>query len=101
MQSKEDRSMYLGLDLSTQQIKGVVITDDCVVAHTSSVQFDRDLPQYGTTNGTISGSVEGEVSSPVSMWLEALDMLIDKLKTCGVDFGSIVAVSGAAQVSRF
>ena len=101
MQSKEYRPMFLGLDLSTQQIKGVVITDDYVVVHTSSVQFDRDLPHYGTINGTISGSAEGEVFSPVSMWLEALDMLMDKLRISGVDFGSIVAVSGAGQVSEF
>jgi xylulokinase len=92
--------MFLGLDLSTQQLKAVIVTDHFTIAHTSSINFDRDLPEYGTKNGAISGPAEGEVSSPVAMWVKALDMLMDKLRMSGVDFGSITAVSGAGQVGN-
>lgn len=32
------------------------------------------------------------------MWVKALDMLLDKLRVCGVDFSKVVALSGTAQV---
>ncbi len=91
--------LFLGLDLSTQQLKAVLIQDDCSIVHESAVHFDRDLPQYGTVNGAIKGP-DGEVTSPVAMWLDALDLLMARMKQAGVDFASIAAISGAGQVCR-
>ncbi|XP_043286890.1 xylulose kinase isoform X2 [Venturia canescens] len=31
------------------------------------------------------------------MWVKALDMILDKLRVCGVDFSRVVAISGCAQ----
>ena len=90
--------MFLGLDISTQQLKAVVTNEDGKPAHHAAVQFDRDLPHYGTINGAIRGPDQGEVTSPVEMWLEAVDLLLERLRDNGVDFGAIRAVSGAAQV---
>ncbi|KAJ7650293.1 hypothetical protein FB45DRAFT_887503 [Roridomyces roridus] len=89
--------LYLGLDLSTQQLKAVVITDENVVVHESAVHFDNDLPQYGTTNGAIQGPAEGEVTSPVAMWLDAVDLLMQRMKEAGIQFAEIKAISGAGQ----
>ncbi len=94
------KPLFLGLDLSTQQLKGVVIGEDAVIVHESAVHFDRDLPSHGTTNGAIKGPGEGEVTSPVTMWLEAIDLLMERIKAAGVDFGSVVGVAGAGQVSN-
>jgi sugar (pentulose or hexulose) kinase len=33
------------------------------------------------------------------MWLDAIDLLMKRMKEGGVDFASIVAISGAGQVS--
>lgn len=90
-------AQFLGLDLSTQQLKAIVISEDASVLHECAVHFDRDLPRYGTTNGAIAGP-DGEVTSPVVMWLEALDLLMKRMKMAGVNFSAISAISGAGQV---
>jgi len=90
--------LFLGFDLSTQQLKAIVIAEDASIVHESAVHFDRDLPAYGTTNGAIKGPDEGEVTSPVCMWLEAIDLVMQRVKNAGVDLRAIVGISGAGQV---
>ncbi|KAI0046224.1 actin-like ATPase domain-containing protein [Auriscalpium vulgare] len=97
MSASETGPLFLGLDLSTQQLKAIIIAEDSQVVHDVAVGFDRDLPQYGTTNGAIRGPGEGEVASPVAMFVEAMDLLMQRMKDAGVDFGRISAVSGAGQ----
>ncbi|KAJ8589928.1 actin-like ATPase domain-containing protein [Rhizopogon salebrosus TDB-379] len=89
--------LFLGFDLSTQQLKAIVIAEDASIVHESAVHFDRDLPAYGTTNGAIKGPDEGEVTSPVRMWLEAIDLVMQRVKSAGVDLGAIAGISGAGQ----
>ncbi|KAK7056399.1 hypothetical protein VNI00_002953 [Paramarasmius palmivorus] len=89
--------LFLGFDLSTQQLKAVLVNEDTSIAHESAVHFDNDLPSYGTVNGAIKGPDEGEVTSPVAMWLDAFDLLMERMKKAGVDFSSIAAISGAGQ----
>ena len=96
--SMSSSPLFLGLDLSTQQLKAILLADDSAIVHEASVHFDRDLPHYATVNGAITGPASGEVTSPVEMWLEAIDLLFQRLKTDHVDFGAIAAISGAAQV---
>ena len=91
-------ALFLGLDLSTQGLKAVIIAEKTKVVHESAVNFDRELPHYETTNGAIRGPDEGEVTSPVKMWLEAFDLIMEKMKTAGVNLGRIMAVSGDGQV---
>ncbi|KAF9054509.1 D-xylulose kinase [Panaeolus papilionaceus] len=88
---------FLGLDLSTQQIKAVLLDEQSNVVHEAAVNFDRDLPHYGTTSGAIKGPGTGEVTSPVRMFLEAIDLLFQRLKDDGVLFDTIAAISGAGQ----
>ena len=89
--------MFLGFDLSTQQLKAVVLDEHAAVLHESAVHFDTDLPVYRTTSGAIRGN-DGEVTSPVRMWLDAIDLVIHRVKQAGVDLGAIAGISGAAQV---
>ena len=98
MSSASTNPHFLGLDLSTQQIKAVLLDEHSEIVHEAAVHFDRDLPQYGTTNGAIRGPDEGEVTSPVKMWLEAIDLLFQRLKDDGIEFSSIASISGAGQV---
>ncbi|GLB41832.1 putative actin-like ATPase domain-containing protein [Lyophyllum shimeji] len=97
MSSSPAARLFLGLDLSTQQLKAIVIAQDSTLVHESAVHFDNDLPSYGTTNGAIRGPGDGEVTSPVAMWLEAIDLLFDRLKEAGVEVSAIAAIAGAAQ----
>lgn len=93
--------LFLGLDLSTQSLKATVLVKDFKVAHQAVVSFDRDLPHHGTTNGVIQGPDKGEVTSPVPLWLEAVDLLFERLRGAGVEFKAIAAISGAGQVGHF
>ncbi|KAF8275171.1 actin-like ATPase domain-containing protein [Lactarius quietus] len=89
--------LFLGLDLSTQQLKAVLINEKAAVVHNFAVGYDKDLPHYGTTNGATHDPSDGQVTSPVAMWVEALDLILQHMKDAGVDFSRIRAVSGAGQ----
>lgn len=91
--------LFLGLDLSTQQLKALLINEKAAVVHDLAVSYDRDLPHYGTTNGATHGPSDGQITSPVAMWVEGLDLILQRMRDAGVDFGQIRAVSGAGQVS--
>lgn len=72
---------YLGLDLSTQQLKGIVVcSEPSVAAATHSVVCEDhvvfDELQFGTTSGAI---VHGDqVTAPTKMWLRAVDILLER-----------------------
>lgn len=62
------------------------------------VHFDSELPQYKTKDGVYRDpSDNGRIVSPTLMWVEALELLLEKLKKSKLDFGKIVAVSGSGQ----
>ncbi|KAI1796756.1 D-xylulose kinase [Ganoderma leucocontextum] len=92
-----DDPLFLGLDLSTQGLKAVLVDSEGTPVHESSVNFDRDLPSYGTTNGAIRGPDPGEVTSPVRMWLDAYDLIMERMREANVDFLRILGISGDGQ----
>ena len=98
MPNDESSPLFLGLDLSTQGLKAVIIAENTSVVHESTVDFAKDLPQYGIVNGVTVGPGPGEVTSPVAMWVHALDLLMERLRASGVEMSRFVAVSGAGQV---
>ncbi|KAG0634439.1 hypothetical protein HOY80DRAFT_1060223 [Tuber brumale] len=89
--------LYLGLDLSTQQLKCLAITGSLSVMHQEIVTFDNDLPHYGTEKGVHIDSALNEVTAPVAMWVEALDLVLSRMKKAGFEFGRVRGVSGAGQ----
>lgn len=91
------REHYLGLDFSTQQLKAIVVDDALSVVCETAVQFDNDLPEYRTQNGVNKQKDKLTVTAPPVMWVKALDMLLERLKVTGLDFSSIVSVSGSGQ----
>ncbi|XP_028049101.2 xylulose kinase isoform X1 [Monomorium pharaonis] len=98
MDDEPPAATYLGLDLSTQQLKAVVVDDNLAVLHETSVQFDNDLPEFRTYGGVIRKKDESHVVVvPSLMWVKSLDMILDKLRVCGVDFDKVAAISGCAQ----
>lgn len=65
------------------------------------VVFDADLPHYGTSGG-VHRQPGNVVTSPVAMWVEALDLVLERLKDHQGRFriDQIQSLSGAAQVRR-
>lgn len=98
MSNEHASPLFLGLDLSTQQLKAMIITENAGIVYESAVNFALDLPQYGTTNGVTAGPGAGEVTSPVAMWVHALDLLLERARASGANISRVVAISGAAQV---
>ncbi|XP_066540187.1 xylulose kinase isoform X2 [Hoplias malabaricus] len=90
-------SCYLGFDFSTQQLKVVAIDGDLQVTHQSNVQFDIELPEFKTQGGVHIHEDKLTVTSPVHMWVKALDLILEKMKRAGFDFSRVKALSGSGQ----
>ena len=93
-------SLYLGIDCGTQSLTAIVVEiegDTRRIAFNESLNYDRDLPEYGTTGGVIHGA-EGEVQAPPAMWADALDRMLAALaQSADLDIDNLRAISGSAQ----
>jgi xylulokinase len=92
--------VYLGLDASTQSLTAVLIGVErgaCRLLGEHTVDYDRDLPQYGTRHGVIRAE-DGRVEAPPRMWAEALDALMARMASAEPEaMAQLAGVSGAAQ----
>ena len=89
--------LYLGFDLSTQQLKGIAVTSDLKVSYEAVFDFDADASGFDITKGVMTNEAEREVFAPVAMWLQAVDTVLQRLKSKGIDFGRVMGLSGAGQ----
>lgn len=91
-------SIVLGLDSSTQSISAVILnTDEGRIVVEETVRFGEDLPAFGQPSGFIPGGENGEVHADPLMWLEALNLLLERLKAQGCDLASVEAICGSGQ----
>lgn len=67
------------------------------VVYEAKVDFDADLSSYGIKKGVLINPPEREVFAPVAMWLEAVDLVLQRLKQKGTPFARIRGISGAGQ----
>ncbi|XP_039699224.1 xylulose kinase isoform X4 [Pteropus medius] len=91
------RCCCLGWDFSTQQVKVVAVDAELNVFYEDSVHFDTDLPEFGTQGGVHVHEGGLAVTSPVLMWVQALDIILEKMKASGFGFSQVLALSGAGQ----
>lgn len=62
------------------------------------VHFDSDLTHYKTKDGVYRDpSINGRIVSPTLMWVEALDLILNKLSNSNLDLKKIAAISGSGQ----
>lgn len=89
--------LFAGFDVSTQGCKLVVIAPaERAVVHVDRVDYDGDLPHYGTVQGAVTGLAEGCSESDPRMWIEAVELLLGRLNSTGMA-GSVRCVSGSGQ----
>lgn len=90
--------LFAGLDVSTQSCKLVVIDlGERATVHVDAVNYDEDLPRYGTRGGAVQGLEAGVSESDPRMWIEAVELLLRRLAAApGIDQSRIrgLAVSG-------
>lgn len=89
--------LYLGFDLSTQQLKGIAVTSDLKVSYEAVVDFDADASGFNIKKGVITNEAEREVYAPVAMWLQAINTVLQRLKDKGIEFSRVMGISGAGQ----
>ncbi|XP_025081057.1 xylulose kinase-like isoform X2 [Pomacea canaliculata] len=79
------------------QIKFIAVNDNLQVIYEEAVRFDSDLPHYNTRGGVCIADDKITITSPAIMWVEALDLLLSRLKNSGFPFQQVVCVSGTGQ----
>lgn len=89
--------LYLGFDLSTQQLKCLAVTSDLKVAYEAKFDFDADSVGFEVHKGVLTDEKEHEVFAPVALWLQALDGVLHILAGKGIDFSRVKGISGAGQ----
>ncbi|NVM46267.1 MAG: carbohydrate kinase [Candidatus Lokiarchaeota archaeon] len=89
---------FLGLDCSTQSLTGILIDfNQKKSLYTYVINFDKELPQYNTQNGVYISDGGKTVHSNPLMWIEALDMLLNKFVLANIPLEQIKAISGSGQ----
>ncbi|NVM35664.1 MAG: carbohydrate kinase [Candidatus Lokiarchaeota archaeon] len=90
--------LFLGLDCSTQSLTGIIIDFNLnTVVCRNSINFDKELPHYNTQNGVVVLDNEKVIHSYPLMWVEALELLFEKMKDSEISFFEIKAISGSGQ----
>lgn len=89
--------LYIGFDLSTQQLKGLVVNSELKVVYLAKFDFDADSKGFPIKKGVLTNEAEHEVFAPVALWLQALDSVLSSLRQQGLDFSRVKGISGAGQ----
>ncbi len=90
--------LYLGLDSSTQSFKATIIdADKGEIVASAAVNFSTELSKYGCPNGVLPNTDLLVKHSNPLMWLEALDLVLSKLKSENAPLGMVLGISGSGQ----
>lgn len=95
MRMADPSPLYLGFDLSTQQLKGIAVSSDLKVLYQAVFDFDADAAAFGIKKGVLTNEPEREVYAPVAMWLQAIDVVLQRLQDKGIDYARVKGISGA------
>ena len=90
--------LFIGLDISTQSAKLVLLNwalGDLV--YEDSLNYDLDLPHYGTRNGVIYNPDNSVSESDPKMWIEAVDILFKRSKNKSIPLDQIKSISVSGQ----
>lgn len=69
--------------------------DDLKIIQESVVNFDRDLPEFRTNCGAHQNDLEA--TSPVQMWVKAIDIILRQLTEENAEISKIKGISGTGQ----
>ncbi|GAB4363170.1 MAG: xylulokinase [Calditrichia bacterium] len=90
--------LFLGIDSSTQGTKVICLDlSDRSITYLDYLNYDRELPQYGTRNGVIPSDQPGLSEADPRMWIDALKILFQRMKTSGFPMREIKAISVSGQ----
>ena len=89
---------FAGIDVSTQSLTiSVLNISNYSIIYQDTLVYDTDLPTYRTINGTIGDNSLGISESDPNMWIEALNIIFQRLKLEGQILHKINALSISGQ----
>ncbi len=92
------KDLFLGLDFSTQSLTAILIDFNLSkIVYRNSINFDKELSHYNTQNGVIILDNEKVIHSYPLMWVEALELLFERMRDSKVSLFEIKAISGSGQ----
>jgi len=90
--------LYLGLDAGAYGLNAIVIEIEGQrrrVVFNRTINFDRDLPAYGTSGG-LRRTNDGDLPASPIMWADALERMLGRLAAAAeIEVERIRAVAGA------
>ena len=90
--------MTLGIDVSTQGVKAAAWNAATgKIEWSASVNYGRDLPQYGSPDGFLPNADVLVRQADPRMWVEGLELALARLRDSGCPMDAIAAVGGDAQ----
>ncbi len=91
-------SYFLGIDAGTQSLKAILIEPETGFrSEPISVHFGRDLPQYGSPDGFLPCLDPQIRRANPRMWLDALDLLLERMQQTGLPLEQVAGISGSGQ----
>lgn len=88
---------WLGIDASTQSVSAILLGESGEILAEESVNFGKDLPAYAAPQGFIPGEAGGQIHASPLMWLDGLDLCLQRLRQNGAPMETVAGVSGAGQ----
>ncbi|KAJ8454627.1 hypothetical protein ONZ51_g12919 [Trametes cubensis] len=95
MPPKSLSTLFLGLELATDQLRASIVDENLELVGVEAIDFDTEVPEYQTQGGIFTTPGDA-YTTPVEMWLKAFDLLFEKLSK-NYDLTRIKAIGGAAQ----
>ncbi|KAI0690374.1 actin-like ATPase domain-containing protein [Cytidiella melzeri] len=95
MPPKSAPSLFLGLELATDQLRASIVDENLELVGVEAVDFDSELSEFQTQGGIFTTPGDA-YTTPVEMWIKAFDLLMEKLSK-NHDLTRLKAVGGAAQ----
>ena len=87
---------HLGLDSSTQSLKGIIIDPVAgSIVCQAAVNFAKDLPQYHAAYSPSADLLEKH-ADPL-LWLAALDLLLTRMQAEGAPLDKVIGIGGSGQ----
>ena len=73
------KDFFAGIDVSTQGQKIIVIDlEKNSIIYSDSINYDIDLPKYGTLNGVLQNTEPGVSESDPNMWIDGIHALFER-----------------------
>ena len=92
------QQLFAGWDVSTQSTKLLVINVETrEIVFNAALNYDSDLSHYTTKDGAVQGLEAGASESDPQMWIEAVNLLLQRLQDSDVQQYDIAAMSVSGQ----